>query len=167
METVTLKPLFHKGAECIGIFSPQNATLNYYFQKKAGAKWSRSNKCWYMPCTEKNYEMLVKALRGVAAIDAAELKKYLIERKNNKQTFKVQLPVTLIPQKKGTVEKVVVQSIKRPAAISKENKEALQKFTQQLLLKSYSPSTIRTYTNEFMQFLQLIKDKPANEFTVQ
>jgi hypothetical protein len=40
METVTLKELVHKGAECIAIYSPQNATLNHYFQKKAGAKWS-------------------------------------------------------------------------------------------------------------------------------
>ena len=58
METVTLKPLFHKGTECIAIYSIQNATLNHYFQKKAGAKWSRTNKCWYVPCTEKNYELL-------------------------------------------------------------------------------------------------------------
>ena len=42
METVTLKPLFHNSKECIGIYSPQNAALNHYFQKKAGAKWSRT-----------------------------------------------------------------------------------------------------------------------------
>jgi len=40
METVTLKPLFHNSAECIAIYSIQSATLNHYFQKKAGAKWS-------------------------------------------------------------------------------------------------------------------------------
>ena len=35
-----------------------------------------------------------------------------------------------------------------------ENQEALQLFHQQLILKSYSPSTIRTYENELMQLLQ-------------
>jgi hypothetical protein len=30
----------------------------------------------------------------------------------------------------------------------------------------YSKSTIRTYDNEFRQFLQTIKDKPANSFKV-
>lgn len=95
-----------------------------------------------------------------------ELKQYLLERKNYKETPKVQLPLTVIPHKNAIVQKTVVQSLKQPAAISKENKEALRKFQQQLELKSYSPSTIKTYTNEFLQFLQLIKDKSANEFTV-
>ena len=77
MDTVALKPLFHKGIECIGIFSRQNATLNYYFQKKAGARWSKMNKCWYVACTEKNYELLAKALKGKALLEVEELKKYL------------------------------------------------------------------------------------------
>jgi integrase/recombinase XerD len=77
METVMLQPLLHKGTECIGIFSPQNATLNCYFQK-AGAKWSRTNKCWYVPCSEKNYEQIAKALKGKAFLQTEELKKYLL-----------------------------------------------------------------------------------------
>ena len=50
--------------------------------------------------------------------------------------------------------------------IGKENRDALQQFNRLLILKSYSKSTIRTYDNEFRQFLQTIKDKPANSFTV-
>jgi hypothetical protein len=49
--------------------------------------------------------------------------------------------------------------------LSKENTDALQKFKQQLILKSYSPSTIRTYTNEFGQFLNTISNTPANGFS--
>jgi integrase/recombinase XerD len=167
METVTLKPLFHKEAECIGIYSAQNATLNHYFQKKAGAKWSRTHKCWYVPCTEKNYELLTKALKGKAILEVTELKKYLLERKKNIINKNSHLPIAVIPQKNITVSKVTVQHLKQTVVISKENSEALQKFKQQLVLKSYSPSTIKTYTNEFTQFLQLLKDKPATEFNVQ
>ncbi len=172
MEIVTLKPLFHNGKECIAIYSqqsrlPSGISLNYYFQQKAEAKWSKTNKCWYVPCTKKNYELLAKVLKGVAILQVDELKKYLAKRKNNKETSKVRLPLTVIPKKNVTVQKAAVQYIKQPAAISKENNEALQKFTQQLILKSYSPSTIKTYTNEFMQFLQAIKNTPANEFSVQ
>ena len=72
METVTLKPLLHIEKEYIGIYSRQNANLNYYFQKKAGAKWSQSNKCWYIPCTEQNYELLAKSLKGVAMLEVAK-----------------------------------------------------------------------------------------------
>jgi integrase/recombinase XerD len=163
MEKVMLPPFFHKGIECIGIFSPQNATLNGYFQK-AGAKWSRANKCWHVPCTEKNYEQVAKALKGRAVLQTEELKKYLLARKKT-GTDKVQQPP--LPVIKQELQKIKTKNLPPKNSISQENKDALQKFTQQLVLKSYSASTLRTYSNEFMQFLQLIKDKPANEFTVQ
>lgn len=165
METVTLKPLFHGGAECIGIYSIQNAALNHYLQKKAGAKWSKTNKCWHVPCTEKNYELLAKALKGKAILQIDELKKYLLERK--KKVPAVPLAVSVIPAAKQSIQRIPAQHVKQTVTISKQNAEALQKFQQQMVLKSYSPSTIKTYTNEFTQFLQLIKDKPASEFTVQ
>ena len=76
----------HREMECIGIFSPQSRlpsgeNLNYYFQKKAGAKWSRTNKCWYVPCTEKNYELLAKVLKGKAVLEVEELKNIFWKRK--------------------------------------------------------------------------------------
>jgi len=37
---------------------------------------------------------------------------------------------------------------------------------QQLQLKAYSASTIRTYRTEFLQLLKLLKSKPVNELTV-
>jgi integrase/recombinase XerD len=49
--------------------------------------------------------------------------------------------------------------------LSKENLWALEQFVQQLKLKAYSPSTIKTYSNEFLQLLQLLKKKPVNELT--
>lgn len=166
METVILKPLFHRGQQCIGIYCVQNATLNYYIQKKGNAKWSRTCACWYVPCTETNYEQVAKSLKGKAVLQVDELKKYLLEKKKSVSTNK-HLPVAVISPKKSGPPKPAAQHFKPAGEINKQNKEALQKFQQQLALKSYSPSTIKTYTNEFAQFLQLIKDKPASEFTVQ
>ncbi len=77
------------------------------------------------------------------------------------------VPVVTNVIKKEPSQKLPVQPLKRTFPVSKENKEALQKFLQQLILKSYSPSTIRTYQNEFMQFLQAIKEVPAKEFSVE
>ncbi|MGB4773935.1 MAG: tyrosine-type recombinase/integrase, partial [Daejeonella sp.] len=48
---------------------------------------------------------------------------------------------------------------------SKHNTVALANFLQQLQLKSYSASTIRTYRNEFCQLLQTIKSKDVNSLT--
>jgi integrase/recombinase XerD len=45
------------------------------------------------------------------------------------------------------------------------NKFALAKFEQHLSLKSYSTSTIRTYRNEFLQLLQILKNKAVDTLT--
>ena len=166
METVKLTAFFHRDAECIGIHCPQNARLNHYFQKKAGAKWTKTHKCWYMPCSEKNYEMLARALKGIAQLEVTELKKYLLEKKRSNGKENLQVAIPAIPHIKQLPAKIVMQQVKGTLAISKENKDALQRFKQHLVLKGYSPSTIKTYTNEFTQFLRVIKDKPANDFTV-
>ncbi|MDQ6763458.1 MAG: tyrosine-type recombinase/integrase [Bacteroidota bacterium] len=176
METVTLKALQHKGVECIGIFSsqfrlPSGEPVNYYYQKKAGAKWSRTNKCWYIPCTEKNYELLCAVLKGRALLEVQELKKYLLERKKHRPSAAIQNPgpatVETIIKTYKPIPSSPVQKLSAGIRLSTENNEALQKFKQQLVLKSYSASTIRTYTNEFIQFLQAIKNNSAAQFSVE
>jgi site-specific recombinase XerC len=47
--------------------------------------------------------------------------------------------------------------------LSDRNLKALENFVRHLKLKAYSQSTIRTYRNEFMQLLQLLKNTPVNE----
>ncbi len=49
--------------------------------------------------------------------------------------------------------------------LSAENQAALALFIKQLTLKSYSPSTIKTYRNEFMQLLQTLKHVDVNTLT--
>ncbi len=49
--------------------------------------------------------------------------------------------------------------------LSTENAESLRRFIEQLKLKAYSASTIRTYRNEFLQLLQLLKKKEVNNLT--
>lgn len=164
MTQVILRHLHHRGQECIGLYYSHSASINRIVKTLPAAKWSQSHKCWYIPCTEKNYELLAGTLQGKTMLQTDELKKYLLEKKKNKAVLPNACqpePVTQPEIKKSTV---ATNKVKK---LSKENTEALQKFKQHLVLKSYSPSTIRTYTNEFMQFLQVIKDKPANEFTVQ
>ena len=175
MQIVQLRSMFHKEAACIGIYSPLSFKLNYYFQKKAGAKWSQTNKCWYVPCDEKSYDLLVKSLKGVATLDVEELKKYLLERQNNKPSkASATYPAAIKqkPREQSTLVKIYqplkhLPPVKLLNKLSRENYDALEKFRQQLVLKSYSSSTIKTYTNEFMQFLQLLGNASVNEFTVQ
>jgi site-specific recombinase XerD len=49
--------------------------------------------------------------------------------------------------------------------IHQVNRAALKRMHELLLLKSYSPNTIRTYCTEFSQLLYLLKDTPVDTLT--
>jgi len=51
--------------------------------------------------------------------------------------------------------------------IHPKNHAALQRMNELLLLKAYSPNTIRTYCNEFSQLLYLLKSNPVDSLTPQ
>jgi len=156
MKQVVLKPLHHRAEENIAIFFEKDLSLNNSIRKLKGIKWSQTNKCWYMPLNPDSYNEIQIALKEIAAINNRELKQYLEKRKQ------VAATVTQVSSKKIGATPVITSSAWR---LSKENLAALEKFVEQLKLKSYSPSTIRTYRNEFMQLLQLLKAKPVNELT--
>ncbi len=167
---VILKPLFHRRQECIGIYFEKNAALQSTVQKEVGAKWSKTYTCWYVTCTGENYLRLKTALENKAELDVTELKKFLLEKRRtglDKAVILAGNKPKVIPGRKFQEHN---SKTSRPQVylhnISKENKEALQQFKRQLALKAYSQSTIRTYENEFRQFLQAIKNTPADRFSV-
>ncbi|MEO5941822.1 MAG: tyrosine-type recombinase/integrase [Ferruginibacter sp.] len=167
MKTITLKALQHRQQECIGIYFEKDGPLQSLIQKEALAKFSKTNMCWYLPLLENNYDRLVKVLKGKAVLITDELKQYLLDKKKGIVVApKMAAPIPLKGENKNYIKapvKIKVQSVVHKLCI--ENEEALVKFKQMLTLKSYSPSTIRTYTNEFSQFLNTIKKQPASTFT--
>src|SRR5690606_15982607 len=119
-------------------------------------RWSQSGKCWRMPMNRDNYQQLVKALEGIARIDARELHAYLVRRKQ-----KADAP--------GTTARVASGSSSRPAraglpvkdrdeGIRPVNSHVLPAMEQMLKLKAYSKATIKTYLNEVAQLLRLLGD---------
>jgi len=173
---VTLKPLCHREQQCIGIYFEKNAIVQQAIQKQTTGKWSKTHGCWYVPCTRENYQLLKTALAGKALLETGELKKFLSEKKrlnvassssgNTKMLTRTETKDSGIKvanfSKVGNLENQVAVLHK----LTIENTEALQEFKQHLVLKGYSQSTLRTYENEFRQFLNTIKDKPANTFSV-
>jgi site-specific recombinase XerD len=155
MQQVILKPIHHRGQECIGIYYDNHSSLNNIIKKVPQVKWSQTNKCWYLPLSPSSYNQLCKALKEITAPDTTALKTYLEKRKQVVATIPVPANKT-----------VFKPSAPSPAwKLSKENLDALERFVEELKLKSYSDSTIRTYRNEFLQLLQLLKKKPAKELT--
>jgi integrase/recombinase XerD len=153
METIILKPLLHKAVYYIGIyFSP---ALNKFIKQIPAVKWSQTNKCWYLPLQKEYYNHLMQAAKGNAVINNEALKNWLQKNK----------PVaTTATNQNGNSTKTA--SLKTTiVTLSPPNTEALNNFLQRLQLKAYSPSTIKTYRNEFCQLLQTIKQKDVKTLT--
>ncbi len=156
MNTVELKPLLHRGQECIGIFFTHNAKLNSAI-KQNGATWSQTNKCWYIPLTKEAHQKLCLALKELTIIEQTALHDYLVKRKKQPQLLTVSAKQTGTTNQqlvsKREVQKPQLIKIKR---ISEVNAHVLFRMEEHLKLKAYSPSTRRTYLNEMRVFLQAL-----------
>lgn len=162
METIVLKPLYHRGTENIAIHAPKNDTLNQAIRKLGGVRWSQTNRLWYMPWGKASYDAILAALKLLATIDSRALAQYLNKRSAVKAT---EVPPVRAgqnhPSSKTFDRRLPAQT---PAwKISAENLKALTQFIQELKLKGYSSSTIQTYKSEFLRLLQLLKQKPVYE----
>ncbi|RYY30627.1 MAG: hypothetical protein EOP46_21350, partial [Sphingobacteriaceae bacterium] len=71
-----------------------------------------------------------------------------------------------LPPASPTASRALKALHNTPANISPQNQQALQLFVQELRLKAYSPSTIKTYRNEFQQLLKLLGATHVDELTV-
>jgi integrase/recombinase XerD len=155
MTSVQLKPLFHRGAEQIGIFFKKDKVIENAVRRIKRVKWSRTYGCWYVPLEREAYEHIFQSLAGAATPDFSILKDYLGKRK---QVQAVTAIDATEHSKRPFVRSVAWQ-------LNNDNFAALQKFVEQLKLKAYCPSTIRTYRGEFLQLLNLLKKKPVDGLT--
>lgn len=155
MIPISLRPLHHKNQESVGIYYTNQSVLNSVVRKIKGIKWSQTNRCWYVPLKEDYYNEVINVLSGKAKLDITALQQYLEKRKQ---------VLAAAPQQEG--KKTSKPLINSPAwRLSNENLSALEKFIERLKLKAYSAATIRTYRNEFLQLLKLLKNKPVNNLT--
>jgi len=111
----------HKNRDVIWISFPYDASLIVHLKENLKARWSQSNKKWYVADNAFHRELF------------------------------------------GLETKYFSQAVL--SEIAEVNKEALQKYVEQLKLLAYSESTIRTYTNEFIQLLKILKNHPVYALT--
>ena len=154
---IHLKPLLHNNQPVIGIYFKYNKELSLLIRQLHGVKWSQTNKCWYLPMSESNYVEIKKIVKEKGHLETSEIDQYLLK---NKQVQK-----TLVNGLQSPKQNSLHQSV--AWILSNENLQALEKFVEQLKLKSYSPSTLKKYRNEFIQLLKLLKSKPVYELTVE
>lgn len=151
---IVLQPFVYRRLEVIGIVYEYDIALNSAVRKMPGVKWSQSIKCWYLPLTKEAYQQIRYALQDFGVIDIRSLKAYLQKRDCVKAPS-----LQSANQKPGPVLK--------PAArdIAPVNLTELKRFVEQLKLKAYRASTIRTYRYEFLRLLQFLKTRPVHELS--
>lgn len=155
MQSVVLKPLLHRGAEQMGIYFQKDTRIENAVRRIKGVKWSQTHNCWYVSLTRATYRHLVVALQGLAKPEISEVKAYLAKRKQ----------VQTVAGTKPALGRKAATSDLSVWNLCEENFRALERFIEQLKLKAYSPSTIKTYRNELLQLLQILKNKPVNDLT--
>lgn len=155
METILLQPLLHRGIENIAIICKNSAALNGLLKKIPGIKWSQTQRCWYLPLEEAAFNTIKNSLQNIATLNYNGLKIYLQKKKG------------LLTQSHGTTASTAIKSSQLAIIknVSTANLEQLNFFVEMLKLKAYSASTLKTYRNEFLQLLQLLKNKEVQNLT--
>ena len=161
MNEIILQPIKHEGKVFMGVFFENKPSLNNLVRKISEAKWSQTNKCWYIPLEQASYSKLKKAVQDKANLEISGLKKYLEQQK--KLPMLTLVPVSKNPATQPKEKQTIFSGLKIQAYVSAVNKQVLPAMEQLLKLKAYSASTIRTYLNEMSQLLAMIKDIPADE----
>ena len=111
----------HKDKEVIFIRFGYDLDLITKIKNLTGAKWSQSNKVWYVLDCPQN---------------------------------RIKFGIELLSSTKTMLEN-----------IGATNHLSFIRYIETLQLKAYSPSTVRTYKNEFAQLLYVLKNYPADELT--
>lgn len=180
MTIIKLKPIQINGAEIIGLYFPMNTKINALLQKNASARWSKSERCWWVPMELASYEKVILALKGFAEIDSSMLNSCLQLKGNETNSQVRELKGTsfslAFPGNRNELTKCnlpISETASRfvnninPTSIHPINADVIPKMEQHLKLKGYSISTMKTYSNEMGVFLKTIKQHSAESFTVE
>ena len=149
METIHLYIIVHHHEERIAVGIAYNVKINEAIRHIRGIKWSRTKKMWHLPTSNTSVRELVRLTRGLAEVNIDMLTEYL-EKHAPKPAGDPSGDPELI-----AIEPLMLAKRDDPPAskFSPENTEALKLYMQMLVIKAYSPNTIRTYRNEFSRFL--------------
>lgn len=166
---IQLTARLHRNKDCIIIDAPLAA--NPMLKKISCVKYSKTQQSWYTPLSRENFVAICRVLQPVAQIDNTPLKTYLhnrnllVQSRTAGQAYTVsssnQITQAPLPARRQQQAPQYLKSTANARYIQPCNQQATKQMIQQLQLKGYSPSTIRTYANELIQFLAALKNTPA------
>ena len=148
MNIIEVSYIFYGNRKRIGLIFGYNSKINNYVGKIAGARFSKTLKCWHIPCDKILYFSFKKNLPPGWII-----------QETRDTGIKVNLELAT-----KAVETIKAQN-QQVKLLPEKNIRALEGMRSMLQLKSYSHNTIKTYLGEFSAFLNNINKRPADSIT--
>lgn len=161
MRTVKASYIFHRNERRIKLQFENSGAVNGLVRSLPGAQWSRTHKSWHIPCKISVYNTFKSNLPpGYILTEVKEACASAVTKASSS--------IALANVLTGKEFNSSINEIKKyPAGLSPKNQGALREYLQCLQLKAYSISTIKTYRNEFMVFLQTLGGTYAGSLGTQ
>jgi integrase/recombinase XerD len=149
---VSLRPLFHREMDCVGIFFEKDFQLIALVKKIPGVKFSATHSCWYVPAGKDAVTTIVHALHGKATLDITAFWKEPVPAKEQRAP-KDREPVA---ERKTSSSVTVPEPVR--VFIQEVHAMALDRMKKKLKTMNYSTSTQKTYMDQFRLFLRFYPD---------
>ncbi|MBL7844884.1 MAG: tyrosine-type recombinase/integrase [Cyclobacteriaceae bacterium] len=155
-KSVTVKRIHHREMNCLALFFPKDREVIDHVKKIPGIKFSATHTCWYIPETPDSLTTIFDTLKGKVWLNYSAVSRIREKKAEIKQS--VAEPVFAEPSTAPALVEPVVHN-----TYEDTRKEALEQMRKKLKLKNYSPSTIKTYTEQFKLFLQFFPESHPQE----
>lgn len=144
VKEISIAHALFENKEKIFIYFKYDSTTIELVKKIADAKWSQSNKCWYISYYAEALQLIKKTFEG-KGITIKLVNKY--EDVIKPDQVKIKKPSDALP------------------VLNKAQKEKINQFNYWLQSKRYSSSTIGTYIDSIQTFLRFYSTKNISEIT--
>lgn len=142
MKTISLSYLRHREKEQIAVHFDYDDEIKSHLKKLHDVRWSQTHRCFYLPSSGENQNLLFVHLRSKGwYVDYSKLKRE-----------KVILPVS--------------KSINLPF-LSEEHKRSILRFKKWMEQKRLSKNTVATYLEVTTNFLRYLQKKRADTINVK
>ena len=150
---IKLSRLYHRGLQRIAVYFEYDATITAAIKKITGSCWSKTHRCWLLPFNRKSYDWLLLSAGANAEVDDSDLRSFYHDATAGIQHYQPGAEQRYLP-------------VAKQVSISHHNRQQLQLMVEELKLLAYSSSTIRTYRNELLPLLQLLKGREVDSLSV-
>lgn len=160
MKTViVLKQVYHREQPCIAIPFPKDFNLMSIVKTIPGSKFSATMSCWYVPNRHGLVDEIIAAFKDSAIIDRSAF----IKKTSFRQTQTYSAPQQAGDSPDVSNERFGNDSLSR--VLHEDHQKLLRLMEQKLRLKGYSANTLKTYLQQFRDFLLFYSDTSAIDLT--